>query len=237
MSILNRGYIYDSITRNQDSGSVSYRWTHGANDTYMGSGIMYFSIPYFLKARVCVCLGSGGGYVPRLMVDCVYELNETQMYGEGKYGEVYVVDATNSVNGEVDWSDDDSFLRTQFNPRFINSTTEEAFYNFFVKRDIKIDYLHIDADHTYEGCKLDFDLYSTIMNENGIISIHDTDEKYWESFNTYKGEPHDACTGPSEVVKEVSDEWEVFNLFDYREENEKLPSTGLTLLRKAVYDR
>ena len=232
MSILNRGWIYDSITRNQDSGSVSYRWTHGANDTYMGSGIMYFSIPYFLKARVCVCLGSGGGYVPRLMVDVTWELGETHMYDDGKYGEVYVVDATNSVNGEVDWSDDDSFLRTQFNPRFLNTTTEDAFYNFFVKRDIKIDYLHIDADHTYEGCKLDFDLYSTIMNENGIISIHDTDEKYWESFDTYEGEPHDVCTGPSEVVKEVSDEWETFNLFDHKEKSEKLSSSGLTILRR-----
>jgi hypothetical protein len=232
MSILNRGWIYDSITRNQDSGSVSYRWTHGANDTYMGSGIMYFSIPYFLKARVCVCLGSGGGYVPRLMVDCVHELNETQMYGENKYGEVYVVDATNGFNGEVDWSDEDSFLREKFNPKFLNTTTEDAFYNFFVKRDIKIDYLHIDADHTYEGCKLDFDLYSTIMNENGIISIHDTDREYWENFETYDGEEHDSCTGPSEVVKEISDEWEVFNLFDYKEKNEVLPSSGLTLLRK-----
>ena len=232
MSILNRGWIYDSITRNQDSGSVSYRWTHGANDTYMGSGIMYFSIPYFLKARVCVCLGSGGGYVPRLMVDCVHELNETQMYGEDKYGEVYVVDATNGFNGEVDWSDEDSFLREKFNPKFLNTTTEDAFYNFFVKRDIKIDYLHIDADHTYEGCKLDFDLYSTIMNENGIISIHDTDEKYWESFDTYEGEPHDVCTGPSEVVKEVSDEWEVFNLFDHKEKSETLSSSGLTILRR-----
>ena len=232
MSILNRGWIYDSITRNQDSGSVSYRWTHGANDYYMGGGIMYFSIPYFLKARVCVCLGSGGGYVPRLMVDCVHELNETQMYGEDKYGEVYVVDATNGFNGEVDWSDEDSFLREKFNPRFINSTTEDAFYNFFVKRDVKIDYLHIDADHTYEGCKLDFDLYSTIMNENGIISIHDTDRKYWENFETYDGEEHDSCTGPSEAVKEISDEWEVFNLFDYKEKNEVLPSSGLTLLRK-----
>jgi hypothetical protein len=232
MSILNRGYIYDSITRNEDSGSVSYRWTHGANDTYMGSGIMYFSIPYFLKARVCVCLGSGGGYVPRLMVDCVHELNETQMYGEDKYGEVYVVDATNGFNGEVDWSDEDSFLREKFNPKFINTTTEDAFYNFFVKRDVKIDYLHIDADHTYEGCKLDFDLYSTIMNENGIISIHDTDRKYWENFETYDGEEHDSCTGPSEAVKEISDEWEVFNLFDYKEKNEVLPSSGLTLLRK-----
>ena len=232
MSILNRGYIYDSITRNEDSGSVSYRWTHGANDTYMGSGIMYFSIPYFLKARVCVCLGSGGGYVPRIMMDCVYELNETHIFGEDKYGEVYVVDATNGFNGEVDWSDEDSFLREKFNPRFINSTTEDAFYNFFVKRDVKIDYLHIDADHTYEGCKLDFDLYSTIMNENGIISIHDTDRKYWENFETYDGEGHDSCTGPSEAVKEISDEWEVFNLFDYKEKNEVLPSSGLTLLRK-----
>ena len=232
MSILNRGWIYDSITRNQDSGSVSYRWTHGANDTYLGSGIFYYAVPYFLKARVCVCLGSGGGYVPRLMTDCVWELNETNMYGEDKMGEVYVVDATNNVNGEVDWADKDSYLREKFNPRFINSTTEDAFYNFFVKRDIKIDYLHIDADHTYDGCKLDFDLYSTIMNEKGIISIHDTDEKYWKNFDTYEGEPHDICIGPSEVVKDVSDEWETFNLFDYKEKNEVLPSSGLTLLRK-----
>ncbi|MBT4209098.1 class I SAM-dependent methyltransferase [Candidatus Woesearchaeota archaeon] len=232
MSILNRGWIYDSITRNQDSGSVSYRWTHGANDTYMGAGIFYYAIPYFLRAQTCVCLGSGGGYVPRLMVDCVWELNETQMYGEGKSGEVYVIDATNGFNGEVDWSDEDSFLREKFNPKFINSTTEDAFYNFFVKRDIKIDYLHIDAGHTYEDCKQDFDLYSTLMNENGIISIHDSDERYWEDFETYEGEPHDMCIGPSEVVKEVGEKWEVFNLFDYKEKSEKLSSSGLTLLRR-----
>ena len=111
-------------------------------------------------------------------------------------------------------------------------STEEAFYNFFVKRDIKIDYLHIDAGHTYEDCKQDFDLYSTVMNKNGIITIHDTDARYWENFDTYEGEPHDICTGPSEVVKEISGEWEVFNLFDFKEKSKKLPSTGLTLLRR-----
>ena len=65
------------------------------------------------------------------------------------------------------------------------------------------------------------------MNENGIISIHDTDPEYWESFDTYEGEPHDVCTGPSDVVKEISNEWEVFNLFDYKEKSEKLSSSGL----------
>ncbi len=229
MSVLNRGWLYDSITRNEDSGSVSYRWTHGANDVYMGAGIMYFSIPYLLKAKTCVCLGSGGGFVPRLMVDCIWELQETDMIDSG---EVYVVDATNSVNGEVDWSDDDSFLREKFNPKFLNTTTEDAFYNFFVKRDIKIDYLHIDADHTYEGVKKDFELYSTIMNENGIISIHDTDKRYWDNFETYDGEPHDTCYGPSDFIKEISIEWEIFNMFDHKDKSEKLSSTGLTLLRR-----
>ena len=103
MSILNRGWVYDSITRNEDSGSVSYRWTHGANDTYLGAGIMYFSIPYFLKSQVCVCLGSGGGYVPRLMTDAIWELKEPDMI---EMGEVYVVDATISVYGEVVSSDE-----------------------------------------------------------------------------------------------------------------------------------
>ena len=230
MSILNRGWIYDSITRNEDSGSVSYRWTHGANDTYLGAGIMYYSIPYFLKSQVCVCLGSGGGYVPRLMTDAIWELQETDMI---EMGEVYVVDATNSVNGEVDWSDEDSYLREKFNPRFLNTTTEDAFYNFFVKRDIKVDYLHIDADHTYEGVKKDFELYSTLMNENGIISIHDTDKRYWDNFETYDGEPHDTCYGPSDFIKEIPIEWEIFNLFDHKDKSEKLSSTGLTLLRKS----
>ena len=234
MSLLDRGWIYDSITRNQDSGSVSYRWTHGANDSYLGSGIFYYAIPYFLKARVCVCLGSGGGYVPRLMVDCVWELNETNMYGEDKMGEVYVVDATNSVNGEVDWSGEDSFLREKFNPKFINTTTEDAFYNFFVKRDVKIDYLHIDAGHTYEDCKLDFDLYSTIMNENGIISIHDSDKRYWEDFETYEGEPHDVVSGPPKFIEEIEDDWQLFNLFDHQPKSTKLSSSGLTLMRRSV---
>ena len=229
MSILNRGWLYDSITRNQDSGSVSYRWTHGADDFYMGAGIMYFSIPYFLKAKVCVCLGSGGGYVPRLMTDSIWELQETNMID---MGEVYVVDATNSFNGEVDWSDEGSFLREKFEPRFLNTTTEDAFYNFFVKRDIKIDYLHIDADHTYEGCKLDFELYSTIMNENGIISIHDTDKRYWDTFETYDGEPHDTCYGPSDFIKEIPIEWQIFDLFDFKDKSTTLSSTGLTILRK-----
>ena len=35
-------------------------------------------------------------------------------------------------------------LEKNFDCRVILDTTENSFYNFFVKEDIKIDYLHID---------------------------------------------------------------------------------------------
>jgi predicted O-methyltransferase YrrM len=38
----------------------------------------------------------------------------------------------------------------------------------------KIDFLFIDADHTYEGAKQDFEMYSQLVSrKNGIIALHD----------------------------------------------------------------
>jgi predicted O-methyltransferase YrrM len=37
----------------------------------------------------------------------------------------------------------------------------------------QVDFLFIDADHTYEGVKRDFELYSTLVAEGGLIGFHD----------------------------------------------------------------
>ena len=39
--------------------------------------------------------------------------------------------------------------------------------------DRKLDFLFIDADHTYEGVKRDFEMYSPLVREGGIIAFHD----------------------------------------------------------------
>jgi len=36
-----------------------------------------------------------------------------------------------------------------------------------------IDFLFIDGDHTYEGVKTDFEMYSPLVREGGIIAFHD----------------------------------------------------------------
>jgi predicted O-methyltransferase YrrM len=37
----------------------------------------------------------------------------------------------------------------------------------------QIDYLFIDGDHTYEGVKMDFDMYSPFVRKDGIVVFHD----------------------------------------------------------------
>ena len=39
-----------------------------------------------------------------------------------------------------------------------------------------LDYLFIDGDHTYEGVKRDFELYSPLVRRGGIIAFHDIAE-------------------------------------------------------------
>lgn len=244
-------YIKKYLTNNlefdyrgeEEINPVPYRWSHGATDTHLGDGLIIYSLIQYMRAKVCVCLGSGGGFIPRIMTQARYDLHKQNIFegnpdfNYGDIGSTYVVDAMNGIGGVVDWFAEESFFRRTFHPRIINSTTEEAFYDFFVLQDIKIDYLHIDAGHSYENVKEDFDLYSQLMNENGIISMHDTDPKYHDKFIVTqevkdRGD-HDDWSGPIQLAKEIdSDKWEVFNLFNHGIVKNKPSSTGLTLIRR-----
>jgi len=244
-------YIKKYLTNNlefdyrgeEETNPVPYRWSHGATDTHLGDGLIIYSLIQYMRAKVCVCLGSGGGFIPRIMTQARYDLHKQNIFegnpdfNYGDIGATYIVDAMNGIGGVVDWFAEESFFRRTFHPRIINSTTEEAFYDFFVLQDIKIDYLHIDAGHSYENVKEDFDLYSQIMSENGIISMHDTDPKYHDKFivtqEVKDRNEHDDWSGPIKLAKEIdSNKWEVFNLFNHGIVKNKPSSTGLTLIRR-----
>lgn len=247
--ITNIDYIKHFISNNKEIDelgneilkSVPYRWSHGATDFHLGDGLVIYSLIQFMRAKECVCLGSGGGFIPRIMTQARIDLHSQHIfegnndYNWGDIGTTYIVDAMNGVGGEVDWISDNSFFRSTFWPRIINDTTANAFHNYFVLNDIKIDYLHIDAGHSYENVKEDFELYSQLLSENGVISIHDTDENYANNYIvTNDIQNWDRWDGPIRFVKELKDskDWEVFNLFNFGIVKNKPSSTGLTLIRK-----
>jgi hypothetical protein len=203
---------------------------------------MVYSLIQQLRAKQCVCIGSGGGFIPRIITQARVDLHKQGIFeGDGDFnwgdiGATYVVDACNGVGGPNDLENEDSFYRTHFYPRFIKSTSEEAFYDFFVRQDIKIDFLFIDGDHSYEGVKKDFELYSTILSDNGLIVIHDTDEKYEETLIVSEDEKKDyyRFDGPSKFVKELqkNPNYNLINLFNFRILSTKPTSSGLTIINK-----
>ena len=239
--ISNQEFIKKNITTN-DGEPVPYLWTHGATIEHMGDGLMVYSIIQHMRAKNCVCIGSGGGYIPRIMTQARIDLHKQKIFeGNGDYnwgdiGVTYVVDACNGVGGPNDLDNEESFYRKNFYPRFIKSTSEEAYYDFFVRQDIKIDVLFIDGDHSYEGVKTDFELYSNIMNDKGIIIIHDTDEKYEETLIVSEDakKDHHRFDGPSRFVKELekNPNYNLVNLHNFRILMDKPSSSGITIINR-----
>jgi hypothetical protein len=255
-SILNFNLVKEYLTNNftykkdvngkeyKDFTPVKYRWTHGATDKHLGDGLLIYSTIQYMRAKTCVCLGSGGGFIPRIMSQARMDLHDQEIFEGnqqmewGDIGTTILVDADNGVGGFTDWTDRNSFQRKHFPCRIILETTENAYYNYFVKEDIKIDYLHIDAGHSYEDVKNDFDLYSKILSPHGIISIHDTDESYEKEHivtnDVTEQKHHDEfVNGPSRLIKELDkNEWEIFNFFNNGIFKSRPSSTGLTFVQR-----
>ena len=172
MSLIDKEFVKSQVTA-QDPWCHSHGSGDGSED--LGAGMLYYALAYSHKSKTCVCLGSGGGFVPRLMRqaqrDLALEGSRTLLVD----GTLQVPQSKKKIWGEPCWVPEDSFFRTNY-PEIdiLLQLTETAFREYFLPNNIKIDYLHIDADHHYEGAKLYWDLYHTLVADDGIITLHDT---------------------------------------------------------------
>lgn len=158
--LINRKYIRDYLTY-----EAAWADSHGASDEYLGAGMLYYALAYMRKAELFVCLGSGGGFVPRVVRQAQRDL-------ELKNSRTILVDANIGNFGRPMWIESDHFFRRKF-PE-IEIIIEQTIIAAKMNPDWKIDYLHIDADHSYEGAYRDFFTYLPLMNKKGIITFHDT---------------------------------------------------------------
>ncbi len=79
----------------------------------------------------------------------------------------------------------------------------------------QLDFLFIDGDHSYEGVKKDFEMYSPLVRKGGIIAFHDI------------------VFGPPEYAGEVVKFWEeIKNKFFYKEfiKNKKQIGCGIGIV-------
>jgi hypothetical protein len=171
-SLVDKTFIRTFIT-GPDKWASSHGSEQGSED--LAAGILYYGFAYAIKAKVCVCLGSGGGFVPRLMRQAQRDLNIENARTFLIDGGEKVPEEKKNIWGTPAWCTEGSWHRTNYpDIEMIMDLTECAFRNFFVPNNIRIDYLHNDADHHYDGVKLDWDLYRTLVNDEGLITLHDT---------------------------------------------------------------
>ena len=64
MSLVDKNFIKTHLTV-ADPWSASHGSAADSED--LSAGILYYALAYSLRATTCVCLGSGGGFVPRMM--------------------------------------------------------------------------------------------------------------------------------------------------------------------------
>lgn len=92
-----------------------------------------------------------------------------------------------------------------------------------------IDFLFIDGDHTYQGVKQDFEMYSQLVSEGGIIAFHDivnfpddpsviekrrNDIDELEDSHLLWTEPHPECE-VDEFWKEIAPEYDTEELISH----------------------
>jgi hypothetical protein len=147
---------------------------------YMGFAPVYYALAYSFMAKKCVCVGSGGGFVPSLMRQAQIDIGFPPDYGD----ETIIIDAdiepTSPKEGVLyGWQGHPHWNKNKNHPfnkqypeiRKIIKKSVDAIEDI----DFEIDLIHIDGDHSYEGVKKDFELYYPKVKSNGVITLHDTE--------------------------------------------------------------
>lgn len=75
---------------------------------------------------------------------------------------------------------------------FLNTSSHQQSTAEIISNTVsdEIDFLFIDGDHRYDGVKQDFELYSPLVSDGGIIAFHDIIEvdKPWMGVPTFWNE-------------------------------------------------
>jgi hypothetical protein len=165
-SLLNLDLIASVLTRD-----APWSETHDAAGDYLGVGLLYYTVTYATRAKVAVCLGSGGGFVPRLMRQAQRDA------GIGDSARTILVDGDirDGDWGSPQWLDSDSFFRVEYpDVEIVLERTSDAAEHVFAEQGVCIDYLHIDADHSFDGCLEDFVRYRPYLHVGSLVTLHDT---------------------------------------------------------------
>lgn len=143
----------------------------------LGYGWIHYSLIRMLSSKNVLCIGSKWGYIPAV---CAMACRDS------KEGVVDFVDAGYDMNdyGRVagkHWGGA-GFWKKCNTKKYFGEFGLEKYISLKVMesrayaekyKSKRFGYVHIDGDHSYEGVKLDFELFWPRVETGGFLAIHD----------------------------------------------------------------
>lgn len=165
--LINSDWVRETVA------DVAFSEYHGVDTSHLGAAILYYAFAYGLKARLCVCLGSGGGTVPMLF-------RQAQRDSGLEGSKTLLVDANRPESGwgsprrQGGWLERTNPMTFRFSDILVWQITTAEAARVLDTEGATIDVLHIDADHTADGCFHDFAAFEPMLAEHGVCTMHDT---------------------------------------------------------------
>lgn len=154
---------------------------HNINKTqyFLGFGLIHYAFVRNTKPRNILCIGSRKGFIPAILALACKD---------NGLGHVDFVDAgygpeepTKHWSGVGFWKHIDP--AEHFGKLGVSShiTTHIMMTKEFAQRhpDRTYQYIYIDGDHSYEGVKLDYNLFWSKLESHGLMVFHDIIARGW----------------------------------------------------------
>jgi predicted O-methyltransferase YrrM len=146
---------------------------HNARPDSAGFGLIHYSLVTNLRPERVLVIGSRHGYVPSILA-LALKANE--------FGTIDFVDANYSddqhgeqiaFGGVENWHGDAAEKFSCFGLRDVMNIHIQRSSEFFAKCDSKYGYIYLDGNHSYEGCRYDFEQSLAIAAPGALIVLHD----------------------------------------------------------------
>jgi len=146
---------------------------HNARPDSAGFGLIHYSLVTNLRPEKVLVIGSRHGYVPSMLA--------LALKANG-FGTIDFVDANYSdvkdgeqiaFGGVENWHGDAAEKFACFGLREVIHIHIQRSSEFFANCDTKYGYIYLDGNHSYEGCRYDFEQSLAIAEPGALIVLHD----------------------------------------------------------------
>lgn len=203
----------------KDINQMEYSFSHGVDKNNTLESI--FSLTKLIKPKTCLIIGSGCGLIPRI-------IREAQIDSKADDSKTYLIDLGSSMGAMPNLIHNPKSLFQTLYPEIIiyKGYSYPNGLEFIKSKENGIDILWIDGDHSHKGSKQDFVSYSELVNDNGLIFMHDT------APNGINSQQPNWC-GVNKTIEYIKETYNKnYEVLNFTKSNTFDPGAGFAIIKK-----